>query len=684
MARRQHHNSVSLFPFLAVLVCAMGSLILLLLVMTRKIRQDQQASDNKQPSEVYVQANDRTEEIAVLNRQVSAGRAEIARLETEVRQLQEQLNSQQARLRSARGELQELQTVASDAEPAPSADTLAALLNEISTLRAEETKLLRQLTLTEKQLLAKQQQLTSAKAAVAKAEFELKEQHSALLSLRTRVRQAEDVQQETDGSELKLEFSNPTGTSRTPIAIDVSSQGFELLPNEILIRKEDMEGFPIRDNPLLAAVTTIHRYRSKDSISSEPYVLLLVRPDGSLPFYTAQRVLAEAGIHYGYELLLADQKIATEEGNAEEIPAVQAALNDAFQRRQNLYAKLMAIVEQHQDGMRSSGGSGSPERRTMAIRPDGRVVESDSRLANVLPGQFYAGGVAPPPSHYRNRASSRAASGTNPETLTPDEAAHLAEQFAAQYARQQMASSATQAGQNDPAKSEPGSAADPTRSMLSTADKPASAAASSGERIARADTLFRGDGSLHASKLLKEEPNRSATENSPITLEEAWLNSAATGAAGSGSGTGNESSPMTGMMPDLSRVDPSLLKQLPDTGKTSGSLSTPVGITVFLDERHMTIAQQRALLLDADRMNEAFSQLLTGIQTEVEDARRKPNEPLMPIVRFVVSPGGEKWRVPLSHGLKQTGIRFATVVELTPYITSADDTGRAVLEESGP
>ena len=37
MARRQHHNSISLFPFLAVLVCAMGSLILLLLVMTQAL-----------------------------------------------------------------------------------------------------------------------------------------------------------------------------------------------------------------------------------------------------------------------------------------------------------------------------------------------------------------------------------------------------------------------------------------------------------------------------------------------------------------------------------------------------------------------------------------------------------------------------------------------------------------------
>ena len=41
MARRRTATAVSLFPFLAVLVCTMGALILLLLVTTRQIRQQQ-------------------------------------------------------------------------------------------------------------------------------------------------------------------------------------------------------------------------------------------------------------------------------------------------------------------------------------------------------------------------------------------------------------------------------------------------------------------------------------------------------------------------------------------------------------------------------------------------------------------------------------------------------------------
>ena len=40
MSRRKTGNAVSLFPFLAVLVSAMGALILLLLVVTRKLHND--------------------------------------------------------------------------------------------------------------------------------------------------------------------------------------------------------------------------------------------------------------------------------------------------------------------------------------------------------------------------------------------------------------------------------------------------------------------------------------------------------------------------------------------------------------------------------------------------------------------------------------------------------------------
>ncbi|HCP13312.1 MAG TPA: hypothetical protein DIT89_13345, partial [Planctomycetaceae bacterium] len=81
MARRHHQHSVSLFPFLAVLVCAMGSLILLLLVMTRKIRHDQQAELNTNaPPIVVTQPVDRSAELRALELDVVALQGRITQL----------------------------------------------------------------------------------------------------------------------------------------------------------------------------------------------------------------------------------------------------------------------------------------------------------------------------------------------------------------------------------------------------------------------------------------------------------------------------------------------------------------------------------------------------------------------------------------------------------------------------
>ncbi|MCH2588840.1 MAG: putative porin, partial [Planctomycetales bacterium] len=80
MTTRRAGNPVSLFPFLAVLVCAMGALIFLLLVVTRQIRAEVRAEairdarqDNvadsfpvpapESPTAVVEEAHDRLPEI---------------------------------------------------------------------------------------------------------------------------------------------------------------------------------------------------------------------------------------------------------------------------------------------------------------------------------------------------------------------------------------------------------------------------------------------------------------------------------------------------------------------------------------------------------------------------------------------------------------------------------------------
>jgi hypothetical protein len=668
MARRHHNNSISLFPFLAVLVCAMGSLILLLLVMTRKIRQDQYVENNavveSAASEVDTELAAR---IAALEKQISSAELNLNSLQENAQAYRSSVDESQVRITDLESELARLREKlkGTDAGAVPVAESLA----ETRKLKAEEVALLRQLKDTEKRLLSKQQQLAKAQDASNEASLALQEKHSDLLKLRDQVDEARSNLAKVSGTSTLLEFSNPTGTERTPIVVDVSGKGFEIYPNGIQITPADMEGFPVRDNPFLAAILTIHQHRSKGSVTGAPYVLLLVRPDGALPFYGAQRILTESNIHYGYELLEAKDSVVSGTPDSTEKPLVTKSIDEALRRRENLYAKLMAIAQQKSGASGPAGdpANGKGERR-LTVRPDGRVLMEESPRQRPVDGRFYAGGVAPPPSHFQKRPVG-GYGGRNPDQMTADDAEKLADEFAERYAKQYE--SARALANTAVTEEEPKSAEKPVPAV-----KDSEESLRSPEERRFAETLFANDGSITSS--LAEKPKKSVlaktakTKSEPMSPQESLLTS---------SGSGDDQ-PATGI-PDLSRVDPDLLKRLNSGKQPSGSEMTPIGITVFVDEHHMTVDQQAAVEITPDTLDAAFASLLTGINAEVEDRKKKPDEPVMPIVKFIVSPGGEKWRIPLAHSLKRTGIRSATVYELTPYMTTTDDTGRAWVSDEG-
>jgi len=126
-------------------------------------------------------------------------------------------------------------------------------------------------------------------------------------------------------------------------------------------------------------------------------------------------------------------------------------------------------------------------------------------------------------------------------------------------------------------------------------------------------------------------------------------------------------------------VDRDTMQRLGAGVRGGSSVAIPVGIVVFLDDQHVTVAQQPAVRISDQPTDFVEAELLKGINSELFDARKSPGDELMPIVRFVVSPGGEKWRIPLAASLKRSGIHSVTLYEVTPYMLPHDDTGYAHL-----
>ncbi|MEQ9406307.1 MAG: hypothetical protein RIK87_01220 [Fuerstiella sp.] len=456
MARRNSQNAISLFPFLAVLVCTMGALILLLLVTTRRIRHEQisvaresavaapqpqdwpqaidssaqapewagddvpqwngDAVDSNPPPPRKAAAESDSGDVASITllppdpsaderqqqkqkrqqwqrQQRQAKEAEAAALQVRIDQESEQRDLLRQHIAAARAELQQAEQ---------NSDGDQAGLQQLAELRQQEQELSLQLDQKNRLLAKLQQELEIESRTTEQGEQLLRTRESALISLR----QMAELKSEPSaaGSDTTIiEFTNSTGTQRSPVIIDVTADGFQFLPAGVKLSEADMEGFPANDNPLLSGIMSVHDARHSQSLSVKPYVLLLVRPNGSMMFYVAQRTLTDAGIHFGYELVEQSRHIAAGSVAAGERSALQNAVQAAFRRRAELYSEMVAQVESVRPGTPNAARNALPQpsaRRRVQVLPDGRVVFAEDDPP-VLDGRYYAGGEAPPPRERR-------------------------------------------------------------------------------------------------------------------------------------------------------------------------------------------------------------------------------------------------------------------------------------------
>ncbi|MGB4739446.1 MAG: hypothetical protein WBH50_14710 [Fuerstiella sp.] len=442
MARQRTQNAISLFPFLAVLVCTMGALILLLLVTTRRIRNDQmvvanvEASETSDQTDANVPADDDTAtakdfvsstsdtekavgdnkllpsptiprlSLQVPNKNPFAETnsaqeatpvvsATLFDLRSNVDRLQAELNKEAARHVDL---LKQIELTRQELLAADTIEQSGKEMQKLASLRREEADLNNELLRRAEELDQLQDDLELASKSTEDGELILRQRESALISLRQLAK--ETGQSEIAGTDKTIvEFTNATGTQRVPIIVDVTADGYEFLPSGIRLTKSDMEGFPGNDNPLLSAVMAVYQHRFPNAISARPYVLLLVRPDGSLPFYTAQRVLTEGNVHFGYELLEQDRIIDAGQRSLEEAQAARESVLAAIDRRSRLYGGLMAEVREL---LQRQEDAQSPQPRQARVLPDGRIVMAGED-ADGYDGKFYAGGTPKPTQSIENR-----------------------------------------------------------------------------------------------------------------------------------------------------------------------------------------------------------------------------------------------------------------------------------------
>jgi len=335
----------SLFPFLAVLLCTMGVLIVLLVVIARHSRIAAESVQDEVVPTVSL------EDVAIEREQLAL----------RIEQLQQQRAATESDLDARRLELGHLE------------DHARRLGREIEKLREAFLALETAAEDTNSQRLAAEVESLEQQVAEARADLE------ALA--------AESDQR----SYAVVPYRGPNQTLRRPIYIECRDDALILQPEGVRLTEQDFRGPMTAANPLAAALRAAREYHmEQDAVArpnaeqSEPYPLLLVRTDGIYSYYVARAALKSWGSQFGYELLENDLELAFPAAD----PQLARVERDAIAEARLLQEQLARAA---------------PRRYSSGERPVFRVAPGGGGLVRVdgggpWQGDSSGGGSSPPRS----------------------------------------------------------------------------------------------------------------------------------------------------------------------------------------------------------------------------------------------------------------------------------------------
>ena len=319
LRKNLNQPSVSLFPFLAVLICTLGVLIVMLVLAVKS-------------------AEVAKEQVQATEDQVAAAKIEEA---------QQRLALEKFRSES----IHQLRS-----------DVLARLSNS----RQNRSYLQQDITDADKKVEATKKRIDLLKRSLDSADkdnpaetdqAEIRRLKNAIEQLKQQIAKAKkslDVQRKISAKQGPSRFSlvphqGSGGTFRRPIFLECLDNEIRLQPFGIRLSKQDF-ATPIQaGNPLDVALLTIQEHWQQLNVSGEhgsPYPLIVVRPDGAETFVLARRAMKSWTDEFGYELV--DAKKELDFGEPDDL--LVAKVNDVVQRsidRQMQIAKLQYERERH-------------------------------------------------------------------------------------------------------------------------------------------------------------------------------------------------------------------------------------------------------------------------------------------------------------------------------------------------
>lgn len=357
MSRRSRTTlAPNLFPFLAVLVCTLGTLILLLALVAQKAETAAQ--------------------------QVADSQDSTTRLRTE----EEQWRAQELQKLRARqtAELEERRSALAHLE-----DHLRRLREELAQL-ASEAKAAETQT-DEANVLQTQRELAELRAEIERAKQEI-----------------DDLGRERDGRPPRVvivPYKGTNGTDRRPIYVECTDQAVIIQPEGVRITAAQLDGPLGPGNPLDAALRAVRAHWQQSGEPQPPYPLLLVRPDGIHAYAACRTAMAAWDDQFGYELIPADLRLGFPQPDPTLRDKLVATVDDAAARQRSKIAAMPARYNGFRHTSAAGGssrggdaaggraGNTSPGRGSAALGSSGTLEAGSSFGSSVIGESAAEGGM---------------------------------------------------------------------------------------------------------------------------------------------------------------------------------------------------------------------------------------------------------------------------------------------------
>ncbi len=322
--RRGESAAPALFPFLAVLLCTIGALVLILVLTVANSHASAKREVESEISEVAETTNE---------------------LEIVAEELDVQRDELKARVERRRRDLADIEDHISRLN-----QTLEQLISKIERIQTQSSQ-------TEEERSGKTEQIAKLKTEIDQKKQELIDEI--------------EKQKKRKPAFAVIPYVGANGTTRRPVYLECTKEGVIVQPEGLLISLNDLRPPFGPGNPLDAALRVLRlAYQQKDAtfgVTLPPYPLLIVRPDGIQTYALAREAMSGWDDQFGYELVEKEMELKFPASPAGLKEQLTSTVELAKRRQQALIAALPRRVnEDSWDGIDASStassgaGNGAP------------------------------------------------------------------------------------------------------------------------------------------------------------------------------------------------------------------------------------------------------------------------------------------------------------------------------------